>query len=173
MSGARGLLIGLSDALDRAARLLALAMLAVLVATVALQVVARYGFASPPIWTEEAARYAMIWVGLLGATVAFKSRFDPALAATAPAPLRRAAAWVQAAAVLGFVLPVLWFCVVGPNGRVVRGYLMRHWRATSETLEIPMILVAGAVPLAFAAILVHLAARLAGDPGRRGAESYG
>lgn len=172
MNRARGLLIGLSDGLDRAARLLALVMLAGLVGAVALQVVARYGFASPPIWTEEAARYAMIWVGLLGATIAFKSRFDPALAASVPEALRRSALLLQAAAVLGFVLPVLWFCFVGPNGRMVRSFVMRHLRATSETLEIPMILVAGAVPLAFAIILIHLAARLVGDPGRKGAESY-
>ena len=33
---------------------------------IAIQVVARYVFSEPPGWTEEGARYAMVWSGLLG-----------------------------------------------------------------------------------------------------------
>ena len=75
----RAALIALSDALHAATRLVGLVMLLVLVGAVSLQVVARYGFSAPPVWTEEAARYAMIWVGLMGAAMSFKARFDPAL----------------------------------------------------------------------------------------------
>ena len=39
----------------------------------------RYVFSSPPVWTEDVARYAMVWTGLLGATLSFKTRSDAVL----------------------------------------------------------------------------------------------
>mgnify|MGYP005821448073 FL=1 len=36
------------------------AFLVAMVVLICLQVVARHGFASPPAWTEERARYAMV-----------------------------------------------------------------------------------------------------------------
>ena len=39
-----------------------------MVVLIGVQVVARYVWAAPPGWTEEGARYAMVWAGLLGAT---------------------------------------------------------------------------------------------------------
>ncbi|HEY7804421.1 MAG TPA: TRAP transporter small permease subunit, partial [Orrella sp.] len=54
----------LSGITDRVADVTALVAIAVLVAAVMLQVIARYVFQSPPPWTEELARYAMIWAGL-------------------------------------------------------------------------------------------------------------
>ena len=69
----------LSQRVDQACRLGAAGFLALMVALIAIQVVARYVFSEPPGWTEEGARYAMVWSGLLGATVAFKAGGDPVL----------------------------------------------------------------------------------------------
>ena len=72
-------LVALSNAIDRACRVGAAASLALMVLLIAIQVIARYVFSEPPGWTEEGARYAMVWSGLLGATVAFKAGADPVL----------------------------------------------------------------------------------------------
>ena len=160
----RSALIALSDALHAATRLVGLVMLLVLVGVVTLQVVARYGFSAPPVWTEEAARYAMIWVGLMGAAISFKARFDPALFAPKTGPRGQLALRaVQSMFVLIFTVPVLYFCVIGTNGTFARSFLGRALRSTSGTMDLPMIWVAAAVPLAFSIILIHLAARWAGD----------
>ena len=160
----RAAIIMLSDGLHQAARLVALILLAVLVGAVTLQVVARYGFSSPPAWTEEAARYAMIWVGLMGATMSFKARFDPALFTPPAGPrLSLVIGAVQSVMVLIFVAPILYYSFVGTTGTFARSFLGRALRSASETMDLPMIWVASAVPLAFGIIVIHLIARWAGD----------
>jgi len=51
-----------------------IALMAALVAAVSWQVISRYVFSSPSSWTEEVARFLMIWIGLLGAAYAFRTR---------------------------------------------------------------------------------------------------
>ena len=48
-------------------------LMVALVAAVSWQVVSRYGFASPSSWTEEVARFLLIWIGVLGAAYAFRT----------------------------------------------------------------------------------------------------
>ena len=160
----RAALIALSNALHAVTRLVALVMLLGLVGAVSLQVVARYGFSAPPVWTEEAARYAMIWVGLMGAAMSFKARFDPALFTPGTGPRGQVILrMIQSVYVLIFIAPVLYYCFVGTNGTFGRSFLGRALRSTSGAMDLPMIWVAVAVPLAFTIILIHLAARWAGD----------
>lgn len=139
--------------------------LVILVGAVALQVVARYVFFSPPTWTEELARYAMIWAGLLGATLSFKRRFDPALfGAGAPETWRAIVAGIlQSAVVLIYLLPILWYAFFGPGANPARGFLTRHSRTTAESMEFTTFWVAIAVPIMIVLILVHLVARWFGD----------
>ena len=154
-------LIQLSAAIDRVLTGVVVAFLAILVLVVLLQVFARYGLSSPPAWTEEAARYAMIWAGLLGATMSFKRRFDPALftGGTGGSPvITRLSAIVRSLAVLLYFAPILLFCLVGADGRLERGFLYRHTHLMADMLPFPTIFVAMAVPLMIIAILVHLAA---------------
>ena len=60
----------ISGAIDVVASIITSFAIIVLVAAVLLQVVARYIFQQPPPYTEELARYAMIWAGLIGASMA-------------------------------------------------------------------------------------------------------
>ena len=46
-------------------------LLTVMVATVAWQVTSRYVFNSPSIYTDELARFLLMWIGMLGTTYAF------------------------------------------------------------------------------------------------------
>lgn len=48
--------------------------LTVMVATVAWQVISRYVFNSPSIFTDELARFLLMWIGMLGTTYAFGSK---------------------------------------------------------------------------------------------------
>jgi len=155
----------LSAFLNRIA--LAGAMLAVVVMTLsaAYQVIARYLFFSPPIWTEELARYAMVWAGLLGASAAFRAHTDPVLF---PARLHLAGAaglaWALAryAGVMLFVVPILYYSFMGPNYNPLRSYIMRSFDRDAELLGVSMFYFAVAIPVAFTLIVIHMLADLAG-----------
>jgi TRAP-type C4-dicarboxylate transport system permease small subunit len=156
----------LSDGLDRVVRVATVGFLVVLVAVVILQVVARYVFASPPAWTEEIARYAMIWAGLLGATMSFKRGFDPALFGdfrSANRLVRLAAKLARSLPVLVYLLPILLFCFIGANMTVERSFVVRHSRNLADAFDFPTLAVAIAVPIMIVTVLVHLAARWCGD----------
>lgn len=154
-----------SDGLDRLCRLGAIASFAAMISFVSIQVVARYVFQSPPTWTEELARFSMVWGGLLGATIAFKARFDPVLIQLSDGGSRWIALAMRlicAAAVLIFLAPVLFYSLFDANLDPARGFLGRSAQRTADTLGFPMIYVALAVPVAALVILIHLAARECG-----------
>jgi TRAP-type C4-dicarboxylate transport system permease small subunit len=50
-----------------------------LVYCVTWQVVSRYVFSQPGSWTEELARFALIWIGLLGTAYAYRTRAHMAI----------------------------------------------------------------------------------------------
>ena len=118
--------------------------------------VARYIFQSVPVWTEELARYCMVWGGLLGATVAFRSDQDPRLVQPPKHGHRAwlaAAFWLRALAAVVFLGPVLYH-----SDR----FLVRGLSRVSEGLEVPMAYVTVAVPLAVSIIFLHLLDRILG-----------
>jgi TRAP-type C4-dicarboxylate transport system permease small subunit len=152
----RRILSSISLRLEQFSRTAAVGFLSLMLVLVLFQVLARYIFQSVPVWTEEAARYCMIWGGLFGATVAFAGDLDPRLIQppkTGPKAWIVSAAWVRAAAAIVFLGPVLYH-----SDR----FLRRGWHRTSEGMEIPMAFITVAVPLAVVIIFIHLAARLIG-----------
>lgn len=168
---AAALLTRLSDGLNRLALWGAIAAVATMAAAAAYQVVARYLFDAPPIWTEELARRAMVWAGMLGASVAFHERSDPVLFAGMTAldgAAGKALALVRAAGVAVFAFPVLYYSLFGANMQLSRGFLGRSLERQAEMLGVPMIWFTAAVPVAFAIIMVHVLAglvtRFAGAP---------
>lgn len=154
-----------SDALDRLCRWGALAALVLMVTLIGIQVVARYLWSDPPGWTEEGARYAMVWAGLLGATISFRAGFDPVLAKFKifdKGALRVTAAALRAIATVLFLGPILFFCVFGPNYDISRGYIARSAERAAEAIGVPMVWFAIALPIAITVIFIHLLADLAG-----------
>lgn len=142
------------------------AVTAVIVMTFAAgyQVVARYVFDAPPIWTEEFARRAMVWAGMLGASIAFYQRSDPNLfphLADTGGVLGKAMALLRFAGVAVFALPVLYYSLFGPNWNMARGFIGRNLDRTAEMMGISMAWFAVAVPAGFALILVHALAGVA------------
>ena len=139
------------------------AMLTLMVLAILFQVVARYVFARPPFWTEELARYAMIWCGMLGAALAFWRGVDPRF--VEPGVVFRS--WPRAAAALAlvpafiFAGAILYESLLGPGRDPARGFIGRNLTRTSEALEVNMALIAAAVPAMALLILVAGVLRLA------------
>ncbi|MCC6008179.1 MAG: TRAP transporter small permease subunit [Rhodobacteraceae bacterium] len=145
-------------ALDRIALAGAVLALVVMVGAMTVQIVARYVFAQPPFWTEELARYAMIWAGCLGATVAFRRMADPRVVDHTHSPrpwLRPLASLGAGLAAAAFLGPILWFGLYGPGMNPARGHIARAARRNSEALDIPMSWVALAPAVMAGLILLH------------------
>ena len=147
-------LIRLSDRLDRLCRSGGIAFFTLMILLVLLQIVARYVFRSVPTWTEEAARYCMVWGGLLGATAAFKSDQDPKMI---PPPQGKSrgwtlcAFWLRALSTLIFLGPVLYFS---------DSFIRRAWYRNTEAMGISSAFVSVAVPLSAAVIIFHLLVKI-------------
>lgn len=133
---------------------LACVFLIAMVALVAIQVVARYLFHAPPYWTEEAARYCMIWAGLLGATVAFHEKLDPVLVRLDEVEgkwLGLLLQLIRCSAVVIFLGPVLYHGVP---------FVARHANRLTETLEISRAYVVAIVPISALIIYFHLVVQI-------------
>ncbi len=143
-----------SRRIDYFCRAGAVGFFSLMVLATIFQVLARYIFQSAPVWTEEAARYCMIWGGLLGATTAFRLNLEPRLM---PAPGKNArltgmeALLVRSAAVVLFLGPILFHA---------DQFLSRAWLRSSEALGISAFWIGLSLPVWAVVIFVHLLARL-------------
>ncbi|MEO8858308.1 MAG: TRAP transporter small permease subunit [Burkholderiaceae bacterium] len=150
----------LSTAVDRFCRFGAAFGLVLMLVLIAIQVIARYVLSEPPGWTEEGARYAMVWSGLLGSAVAFKGGIDPVMLRLKSLEGNRPVAWLRGAAVVLFLAPILYFCVVGPGQDLARGFIARSASRSTEGMGLSMAWFTVSLPVAFIAILIHVAAEL-------------
>ena len=161
------LILRASDALHWLCRWGAVAGVVLMVVLIAIQVITRYLISEPPAWTEEGARYAMVWAGLLGATLAFRWRQDPVLIklrAVERGSGRVAGLALRALATIVFLGPIWFYSLFGPapGHDLARGFLARSAARSAEAMGVPMVWFAAAVPVAITVIFVHLAAQLAG-----------
>ncbi len=62
----------LAKVVDAALRALLVVLVIMLVTSVSWQVMSRYLLEDPSPWTEELARFLLIWIGMLGASYAFR-----------------------------------------------------------------------------------------------------
>lgn len=153
-----------SDGINRIALWGAVLAVIVMAGSAGYQVIARYIFDAPPVWTEELARRAMVWAGMLGASVAFHDRTDPTLFPQMVTRTGRIGAWlaiIRAGGVAVFALPVLYYSLFGPNLNLARGFLGRNLERQAEMLGVSMIWFTAAVPVAFTIIIIHATAALA------------
>ena len=152
----RRILARSSDYLDLGCQWVATGFFIALLILVVFQVVTRYILQNAPVWTEEVARYCMVWGGLLGATVAFKEGADPFLV---PPPTKGNPLWLSGAKILRAIATVAF---LGPILYHSDRFLLRTWQRTTEALGIPTAFVTVAVPLAVVIIFFHLLAQLLG-----------
>jgi len=148
------ILTPLSAAINRVCWVTAGAFLLAMLAAVGLQVIARYVFFSPPSWTEELARYCMIWGGYLGATVSFYRREDPILMGSqslVAGSLSLFFMLVRNLAVFLFIVPIVYWSPV-----IIRHHMLRE----TESMELISGYVMLIIPVFASIVLLHAFARL-------------
>jgi C4-dicarboxylate transporter DctQ subunit len=114
------------------------------------QVVARYVFNYSLSWTEETARYAFIWVVLMGATVAVKLKTSAAvdiLVGLLPPKVKVAHSFI--------IRLLMLFCVAVMVAQGIRLVSITAGQLSTAVL-LPMNLVFASVPFAGFAMAVHL-----------------
>lgn len=159
--------IALSSGVDRVCLFLAKTALVGMVCVIMLQVVSRYGLRQPPVWTEELARYLMVWGGLLGTTAAFRRAADPAVVRVDENAHDRRAYYAKLAICVTaaiFVGPILYYSLFGAGMDPSRSFIMRMSARSSPGLGINLAVIAAAIPTVCIVILIHLVARIAGGP---------
>lgn len=153
----------LSSGLDRICIILAAALFVLNVGDIIMGVVMRYFFSSSPVWTEELARYSLIWMVMMAAAPALKRSEHMTIEMVVerfPAPARAASRWATHAVFLG---------ITGFMAYIGYFYAMRMEKFTTMGLgiskSIPLMAIPAGMALLFIQyLLIQLASRDA-DPG--------
>lgn len=144
-------------ATDAGLRIVAALCLASLLILMLAQVVLRYTAIGVPAFTEEIARYAMVWMALFSAAVAVREGshiridFVPLALGAMAAPVGRALEFLLDAVTLGICLVILW------QGLDIVSFATMQ---RSEGLRIPMSWPYTAMPVAFGFAALFAMARL-------------
>ncbi len=120
-----------------------------MVVVVAAQVFCRYVLNHSLFWSEELARYLLVWLTFLGATVAYHRRVHPSIDIL---PARIGPAGGRVMAITGYLAALLFFGVL-----TVYGLQFAHFvRAQiSPALQIPKWIVLLPLPLSGAILCLH------------------
>jgi TRAP-type C4-dicarboxylate transport system permease small subunit len=132
------------------------AMLALLMAAMVLcvtwQVVSRYLLGDPSSWTEELARFLLIWIGLLGASYAYHVKMHLGLDVLTQKLQGNAAMW-HARFVHGVVILFAATVLVGGGLRLMQ--LTYELRQYSPALDVPMAWVYCCLPVSGAMLIFY------------------
>lgn len=135
-------------------------LMAALVFAVSWQVISRYVFAAPSSWTEEVARFLLIWVGVLGAAYAFRTGVHLGLDVL-PKKLSGGAALslklFTLATVIVFAVAVL---VIGGSALVALTWDLKQY---SAVLGLPIAFVYSVIPVSGALICFYAIAAALGE----------
>ena len=102
-----------SKGLNRRIKGVVCAMGMTMALVVAVQVVSRYGFNHSLFWSEELARFLLIWLSFLGATVAYGHGVHPGVDSLVRRLPER---WQTAAALLSYLAGAVLFTVMVVSG---------------------------------------------------------
>ena len=130
-----------SRAISNGVLAISIGFLILMLALVVFQIAARYGINNAPAWTEEAARYAMIWCGLFGGVAAFSADLDPSVVSVtpeSPSLRQRLKLWATLGCVVLFLGPLACFSL---------GFVERASMRTSEALNWNFAIVAIVLPI--------------------------
>ena len=148
-----------NKALDQVSASLLAGLLVVMVLAVTWQIISRYLLGDPSGWTEELARFLLIWIGLFGGTFAYQRRLHLGLDLLAERldgnPGRWHARFVDFC-ILIFALAIL---VVGGAALVALTHELEQF---SPALGLPMAVVYLSLPLSGISMAIAALAALAG-----------
>ena len=140
------------DFIDVVLKNVLIVLMVAMVAAVSWQVISRYVFSSPSSWTEEVARFLMIWIGVLGAAYAFRTGVHLGLDILPKKLTGRSAELLKqftAAVVVLFSVTVL---VIGGGSLVSLTWELRQY---SAVLGLPIALVYSVIPTAGVLICIY------------------
>jgi len=151
--GNMGLIKKLSDKLSKGTEIVIGLLLAVMSIVVFLQVIYRYVFHASLPWSEEFARYLLIYLTFLGASVAVKKNAHigvEAIVKLLPHSVAKAAEWIAN------VLSFLFFAILVVCGsKVVKVTLMQ----LSPAMKVKMGYIYLAIVIGGILMMIHLLAR--------------
>ena len=134
------------DCVDKGLRAISALCLLALTTLVVFQVISRYGWGSVPLFTEETARYAMIWMALLAAAVGVRDAahiridFVPAVLGAMAPKARRVLETVLDVISLTVFLVLIWYGIDS---------MMFAAGQSSEGMRIPLSYPYSVVPISF------------------------
>lgn len=132
-------------------------LLALMTLDVLWGVFTRYVFADQASWTEELARYLLIWIGILGAAYATEKNMHPAIELLKPKLAENRQK--KLTQLVDFMILAFAFCVmVVGGGRLI--YITYFLGQTSPAMGLPMHLVYSVIPLSGLLILYYKASSL-------------
>lgn len=138
--------------LDNALKWALVVLMVSQVFAVTWQVVSRYLFASPSSWTEEVARFLLIWIGTLGAAYAFRTNMHIGLDLL-PKKLSGVAArnlnWITHGVIILFAVCVLML------GGAKLVHLTWELRQYSAVLGLPISFVYSVIPLTGVLVVIY------------------
>jgi TRAP-type C4-dicarboxylate transport system permease small subunit len=133
---------------------LGFAFLVIMVILVALQVVTRYLMPTPLPWTEEGARFCVVWLTFIGAAMGIRNHGHFAveiLVQKIPKP------WINYAQIALLIVVGIFSAVLLYNGMMILD-VVRH--QVSPAIEMSMLWLYLSIPVGALFILIHIAALL-------------
>ncbi|WP_439133300.1 TRAP transporter small permease [Pseudomaricurvus sp.] len=130
--------------IDKAVQYLLILLMAVMVINVLWQVATRFLLGDPSSYTEEIARFLLIWIGMLGGCYAYRVGAHlglDLLSSYLEGTARKRLSWVISGAVIAFSGSVL---IYGGGNLVHVTYILHQ---TSASLEIPMAFIYTVLPI--------------------------
>lgn len=98
---------------ERVVQIALVGMVAVMTVIIIVQVFMRYLFLHSLSWSEEVARYLMIWVCFLGASLALKYGFHIGVEFVVNRSPEKARGWINLVAKLGMLFFLIYFTIGG------------------------------------------------------------
>ena len=150
-------------AIDKVFQVMLATLMAVMVLCVTWQIVSRYVLDNPSSWTEELARFLLIWIGLLGGSYAFHKRMHLGLDLLAERLSGRSL--ILQHRILNLVV-IFFAATVLVGGGAMLIDLTYELRQYSPALDIPMAYVYVSLPLSGAMLIFYALVALARGPGK-------
>lgn len=140
--------------LDKAFRLFLASLMGLMVLCVTWQIVSRYLLGDPSQWTEELARFLLIWIGLLGGAYAYHVKMHLGLDLLSN-KLSGSRKQLHALFVHSLVI-VFSACVLVIGGmRIVQ--MTTELKQYSAALEVPMAFIYSALPISGVMLILYAA----------------
>jgi TRAP-type C4-dicarboxylate transport system, small permease component len=133
---------------------LAVCFLTIMIMAVGTQVLSRYFLPVPVSWTEELARYSLIWLTFIGASMAIHSKGHFVLNVI----LNKMAPKIKYAIQIGILLLLGAFLAVNAYSSAAILKVLQY--QTSAALQIPMSYVYLSMPVASIFMLIHIIVQL-------------